>query len=363
MPKTREFVKLHGTLGDTSPLIFAEQDYRTYPTDYPAFVNFARQVFIENELCLIGFSGDDPNFLQWSGWVRDQLKSSTRRIYLVGYLNLAPATRRYFEAHNIAPVDFAPILKEIPEKERHAEAARLFFEALRSAEPRPGHEWALANPHDNPAARDMARSDRIRKDVGFAVEVLEEITKVLREDRYAYPGWVVCPRSLRSQLKYLGAEQWVWRKEVLDAIPPVQRAPILYELVWRRTISFSPLEEPLEKAVAELLASDPKDVDGDLLGELALGLMRLARASDNEDSFKVWSEYLEARVRKGAALHLAAQYQRCLRARDLLDYVKVVELVDGLQSDEPDWQMRRAALLAEAGQTQRAEELFRGAEF
>jgi hypothetical protein len=72
-------VKLHGTIGDAGPLIFAEEDYRTYPAKYAAFVNFARQVFIENELCLVGFSGDDPNFLQWAGWVRDHLGGSARR--------------------------------------------------------------------------------------------------------------------------------------------------------------------------------------------------------------------------------------------------------------------------------------------
>ena len=61
--KSPRIVKLHGTIGDAGPLIFAEEDYRTYPAKYAAFVNFARQVFIENELCLVGFSGDDPKLL------------------------------------------------------------------------------------------------------------------------------------------------------------------------------------------------------------------------------------------------------------------------------------------------------------
>jgi hypothetical protein len=55
-------VHLHGTIGITETFIVAQEDYRTYPERYAAFVNFARQVFIENELCLLGFSGDDPNF-------------------------------------------------------------------------------------------------------------------------------------------------------------------------------------------------------------------------------------------------------------------------------------------------------------
>ncbi|NEU99187.1 hypothetical protein FNJ47_26005 [Bradyrhizobium sp. UFLA 03-164] len=70
--RSPRIVKLHGTIGDPGPLIFAEEDYRMYPVKHAAFVNLARQVFIENELCLVGFSGDDPNFLQWAGWVVEQ---------------------------------------------------------------------------------------------------------------------------------------------------------------------------------------------------------------------------------------------------------------------------------------------------
>ena len=66
-------VKLHGSLPATFPLISTEEDYRTYPSKFAPFVNTVRQAMMETVLCLIGFSGDDPNFLHWSGWVRDNL--------------------------------------------------------------------------------------------------------------------------------------------------------------------------------------------------------------------------------------------------------------------------------------------------
>ena len=66
-------VKLHGSLPSQFPLICTEEDYRTYPTEYAPFVNTVQQAMMETVFCLIGFSGDDPNFLQWSGWVRDNL--------------------------------------------------------------------------------------------------------------------------------------------------------------------------------------------------------------------------------------------------------------------------------------------------
>ena len=56
-------MKLHGSFPDIRPFIITEEDYRTYPQKFPEFVNTVRQSLIENILCLIGFSGDDPNFL------------------------------------------------------------------------------------------------------------------------------------------------------------------------------------------------------------------------------------------------------------------------------------------------------------
>ncbi len=73
-------VKLHGSFPSNSPFILTEDDFRTYPRKYAPFVNLARQAVMENTLCLIGFSGDDPNFLAWSGWVRDELAEYAPKI-------------------------------------------------------------------------------------------------------------------------------------------------------------------------------------------------------------------------------------------------------------------------------------------
>ncbi|WP_179869801.1 SIR2 family NAD-dependent protein deacylase [Rhizobium chutanense] len=98
-------VKLHGSLPSHQPFIFTAEDFRTYPRNYAAFINLAQQVLLENDLCLIGFSGDDPNFLQWAGWVRDQLGSNARRIRLVGALNLSVSQRQVLEQRNVTPID------------------------------------------------------------------------------------------------------------------------------------------------------------------------------------------------------------------------------------------------------------------
>ncbi|CAI3802786.1 hypothetical protein DBADOPDK_03132 [Pseudomonas sp. MM223] len=110
--RSPRIVKLHGTIVLDNHLVFTQEDYRTYPARYAAFVNYARQVFIENELCLLGFSGEDPNFLAWAGWVRDHLAGQARRIYLVGALGLNAAKRKYLESINIAPIDLSALVAD-----------------------------------------------------------------------------------------------------------------------------------------------------------------------------------------------------------------------------------------------------------
>lgn len=82
-------VKLHGSFPSYRPYILTEEDFRTYPERFAPFVNAVQQSMMENIFCLIGFSGDDPNFQYWSGWVRDNLGEVTPKIYLTGLLDLS----------------------------------------------------------------------------------------------------------------------------------------------------------------------------------------------------------------------------------------------------------------------------------
>ena len=104
---------------------------------FAPFVNLARQVLLENELCLLGFSGDDPNFIEWSGWVRDQLGGHARPIRLVGALDLSYSRLRLLEKRNVTPIDLAPLVKDVPGENRHLRAAEIFLGFLHKARPQP----------------------------------------------------------------------------------------------------------------------------------------------------------------------------------------------------------------------------------
>ena len=124
-------VKLHGSLSPACRLIVTEEDYRRYPEDHAPFVNTVRQALLENTLCLIGFSGDDPNFLQWIGWIGDNLgRRDAPKMYLVGVYRLSDSQKKLLDERNIVCVD----LSRYPDinLDDHSKALQRLFDYLDS---------------------------------------------------------------------------------------------------------------------------------------------------------------------------------------------------------------------------------------
>lgn len=152
-------IKLHGSFPSGRPFIFTEEDFRTYPRDRAAMVNMAQQAIIENVFCLIGFSGDDPNFLQWTGWARDHLEESVRQIYLCGILDITPAQRKMLQDRHVMPIDLSPLFPSAlwPDRRmRHARALEWLLLCLEAAQPVNPLAWpASIPPHLTPPSPDL----------------------------------------------------------------------------------------------------------------------------------------------------------------------------------------------------------------
>lgn len=86
----RSIVKIHGNLVDRSKsldnknlfefdgdktrrYIISREDFDTYFEKHTAFSYLLRIALLSGVYCLMGFSGDDPNFLGWLEWVKDIL--------------------------------------------------------------------------------------------------------------------------------------------------------------------------------------------------------------------------------------------------------------------------------------------------
>lgn len=211
-------VKLHGSFPSERPFIITEEDYRRYPQDYAPFVNTVQQALIENTFCLIGFSGDDPNFLEWIGWIRDNLgKDKMQKIYLVGVFDLSSARLQLLAQRGIIVVDLSCC--DGIEKHDHKKALSRFFEYIRSKKPD-----ALDWPYNPKSMHPAHAADRI--------EEVQKITEEWRLQRQAYPGWLILPYGNRENL-------WVYTDAWVDYLPGTEESPpgldiqYAFELIWR----------------------------------------------------------------------------------------------------------------------------------
>ena len=354
--RSPRIVKLHGSISVTEQFIVAQEDYRKYPQEFAAFVNFARQVFIENELCLLGFSGDDPNFLQWAGWVRDHLANHARRIYLVGALNLSAANRKFLESINIAPIDLWDAVKHIDDSDlRHQQAIEMFLKALLDQKPKSHHKWK-----PTPLVRQqMTSKDHTRKfkDHAYAAFLLEGQIETLRRDREAYPGWLVCPPELR----------WGIQSQIHDPYPnasniaclePDSRAKLLYEIAWQHVITFKPVASWLVTELANIAdPTAPCAIAKRQQLEVALLLLITARRNHNLSEFAKWTALLEKHTLHLPDCSAEIAYQQALMARDHFDYPGVESVVEKVIGEDPIWRLKQASLLAELGRFDEGERL------
>lgn len=380
-------VKLHGSFPSHFPLIFTEEDYRTYPTKFAPFVNTVQQAMMETVFCLIGFSGDDPNFLQWSGWVRDNLGDAAPKIYLAGWLNLSSHRRRMLENRNVVPIDLAlhPKAGEWREHLRHQYATEWLLHTLERGRPYDVSEWPsrpswqhlsvpeLIQPVEE-VVSDEPENEIPENEKESLLDSVKNILKVWTHNRTIYPGWLAAPASTRVLMEWNTGQ---YESRILDVLPdltPVERLEAIRELVWRREILLDPISSKLESAaqdVLNLIDCQNRTIDGGTNPEIewdpireawrtvVLALVTAARHSLDQDVFKQRIKALSPFLQDDPDVDHRIRHERCLWAIYSMDF----EALDGLLKDwrtencDPVWMMRKAALLFETGRYDEATEL------
>lgn len=123
----RGLIKVHGDLAKDSldtnygfdndksrRYVISEEDYATYEQRHQAFSYQMRTGLLTGVFCLIGFSGNDPNFLGWLEWMKDVLdkdmddeKKEKKKVYLitVGGSGVDKARELFYQNHRIGVID------------------------------------------------------------------------------------------------------------------------------------------------------------------------------------------------------------------------------------------------------------------
>ena len=342
-------VKLHGSF-PSPPFVITEEDYRRYPIDHAPFVNTVRQSLLENTLCLIGFSGDDPNFLQWIGWLRDHIgKENAPKVYLVGVFHeLSEADRRLLDGRGIVAVDLSPFSRD------HGAALSAFVTHLRNRKTR-----ALDWPVRLEGTPDPRSSDPKEYDT---------VVKEWRRQREAYPGWVVVPEDRRAVL-WMDTQDWLSRVGHLSAedraaLETSLDLDLAFEFAWRLERCLFPLTrgqpEFLEEVAAKYAQGEvsmPEDVartPASVAGAVADIRLWLLRHYREEGLNRQWEHVVQAMEADSDRLlpeqKARLQLERALQALFRFDPGEARELLtDRFDAQLPFWEAKRGALLAELG--------------
>lgn len=116
----RSIIKIHGSLrieddrfefdGDQHlRYIIAQEDYDNYIEKHEAFSHLMRISMLQGKFCLLGFSGNDPNYMGWVKWMSDILgkgKDKGPKIYLVTFKNEESLGKKlYYRNHYIREIN------------------------------------------------------------------------------------------------------------------------------------------------------------------------------------------------------------------------------------------------------------------
>ena len=387
-------IKLHGSLPE-SALVLTEEDYRTYPTKFSPFVNTVQQAMMETTFVLIGFSGNDPNFLHWSGWVRDHLDEAALNIYLAGFLNLSRPERQMLLDRNVVAIDLAqhPRADEWPDGLRHEYATKWILSALECGQPYNISKWPTPRPATfcseedpllDPIIRNVSAEPRREPSESPreipSDELLIAVRKTLdiwRHNRERYPGWLVAPGRVRSEVWY-STERWTpFIVQELTQLAALERLTAIREVVWRYELTLETIPDELHAAAEAVLGSidctgrtvegsHPDDVDWSAtrgaLREVTLVLLTAARYRLDGAAFEKHLNAVQPILDDDVEAAHRVNHERCLWPLWALDHATVGERLDAWRTDEGDsaWAMRKSALLREIGRKEDADRLTMG---
>ena len=372
-------VKLHGSLPAQFPLIVTEEHYRTYPTKFAPFVNTVQQSIMETVFLLIGFSGDDPNFLKWSGWVRDNLGQSAHKIYLAGWLNLSPHRRRMLEREEVVPIDLAhhPKANQWPENLRHRYATDWLLHTLEAGLPYNITNWPRPSPHHQNEVTSIlqpveiphlhepsAETEHQVSEPKSSPDDVRRITDIWRKNRLIYPGWLTIPFPNRSETE---RNNIVWSRTILASLPdlkPTERLMALRELLWRADMWLVPIYQDSGATIQETLDSidcHNRTIDGEAAPKedwtairedwrnTATALVTAARFQFDGLAFEQAIKALEPFQDEDPDICHRIHHEKCLKSLYDMDFNSLDSLLYEWKTEncDPAWMMRKSALLWE----------------
>ena len=344
--RSPRIIKLHGSFPSQRPFIVTEEDYRKYPQEFSLFVNTVQQSFVENLFCLIGFSGDDPNFFNWIGWIRDNLgKDFPSKIYLLCIGDIAEPQRAILEQRNIVPVCLTKIKNHDGSPISPNDAFFHFFNHLEFSIKETSFLWGTSSTMILP-----------KRDLSYETNCCS-IVETWRKERLNYPGWTIVPYRHRNTLwtYTLTWLQYYLCNDNYDKLPKEIQFDYTYELCWRLGKCLYPLlDERLVDRCEKFIQNSEQwiNTNFDQWVELALWLLREYRTDGKLKKWECTKAIVEKHLTRLSGKQKASlSYEKCLYAIFVFDIPLLKKELYTWQeaNDLPFFEAKKAALYAEIG--------------
>lgn len=348
-------IKLHGSVDSAKHYTICEEDYRTYPIQFAPLVNTVQQAMLETQLCLIGFSGDDPNFLSWLGWLRDNMGENCPTIYLVGlFQNMSAAEKMTLESQNITIVDLGDLFKE---RVGHREALDAFLDKLSEYGKEKGNIFEPV-PYSI-KSHDFEFHKAIDEEYFIVMDEFLTRMKEKTNGYLAFPNDYEASGFIDSLKRHLVA--------LLKLEPSKSQISLLSKMVYLLRRGYLILEDPEAKRIQTILdvISDEKLKNQKALVsswiEVALYLLEMYRIDGRNEEYKVLFAKVEntASVLDGYTKE-ELQIEKCKFLIAEFNYVQAAKEVEKIEHHVAlDIQLKKVFLYKQIGEDERGKDLLR----
>lgn len=333
-------MKLHGDIKRPESIIITEEDYRTYPSSHQAMIGYIQQAIMMKTLVLIGFSGNDPNFIKWLGWVRDALSKKQRKVYLLTVDKISDSLVKTFAEKNVIIVDLRGLAGKNAKAKDNIAAAIRYFET-----------------YQNKLIEERNRFKKLTMEWGRSLYRETDIKALYAKwesDRNSYPGWLVLPREKREY--NASVDDFSFPKDKLAELPKPQDILFLDLYNWRIEKYLIPIDNRLEPVYQSILKKyhpfkvrSRTDVKNAWVN-LKLALLKLYRQEGWKEKWNILNKELSPlSERFSTEQRCRLAYEQALMAVYHHNYERLDKVLKEWpeQKTDPYWNIRKGSLMAE----------------
>lgn len=352
-------IKLHGSVDSEKHYIICEEDYRTYPIHFAPLVNTVQQAMLETQLCLIGFSGDDPNFLSWLGWLRDNMGENCPTIYLVGlFQNMSVAEKMTLENQNITVVNLSDMF-ENNVIVSHKEALEVFLDKLTEYGNEKGKIFEPVPYKEKSYDLEFYKSI----DENYFTVMDEFLTRMKEKTN----GYLAFPNNHEANVFFDSLKLHFIALLRLESTS--QQLSLLSKIIYFLRRGYIILEDSEAKKIQKFIDLFPEsefESDIDLLSswtEIGIYLLEMYRIDGRNEEYKPLLEKIENVTSKlDGNTKEELKLEKCKFLISGFDYIQVVKEVENVDHDVSlEIQLKKVFLYKQIGEEEKGKDLLRKA--